>query len=179
MARAEKIRSQGLAPPPSGPGRPGGRAEIPAGNIQRVVRALEVRELSGRPFSELRALAPRPEALDFTAFRIEWPAPVLRERIERRARKMWPRMLEEARGLAERYRGDEPGFQSLGYPEALAAVRGTLSPEEGLARMIKATHAYAKRHRTWFRHYLDAVELPGASTREMADRAMARLEAFR
>lgn len=155
---------------------PAAAREIPPGNIQRVIRALEIHSLTGRPFTQLRESAPRPPALEAEIFRIEWPAPVLRERIMRRARLCWPRMLEEARGLAARYGGTEPGFQSLGYPEALACVRGTLGPEEGLSRMIRATLAYAKRQRTWLRHQLESAEIPGARAEAMAERIISLLK---
>jgi tRNA dimethylallyltransferase len=90
---------------------------------------------------------------------------MLRERIETRARAMWPALLSEVRALVpSRFRGDEPGFTSLGYREAVSVSRGELSSAEGLAEMIRATHAYAKRQRTWFRH-----QLPGAIT-VLADR---------
>ena len=137
---------------------PKAAAAIPAGNVQRVVRALEVIELTGRPISatwgEERA-GGVPAAAILT---LEVPAEILRERVESRARAMWPALLAEVRALVpSRFRGDEPGFTSLGYREALAVQRGETTSEEGLAEMIRATHAYMKRQRTWFRH-----QLPGA-----------------
>lgn len=149
---------------------PASARRIPAGNVQRVVRALEVLELSGRPLSALLQEPRRPALPPAARFvlRLEWPAAALRERIARRARGFWPALLAEARALLRRgLTGAEPGLESLGYPQALACARGELSEDEGLARLIAATCAYAKRQRTWFRHQLlaDAV-LPGGPDAE-------------
>ena len=137
---------------------PKAAAAIPAGNLQRVVRALEVLELTGRPLSahwaEGRTGGQAPDAV----LRLDLPNEILTERIETRARAMWPALLAEVRALVPaRFSGDEPGFTSLGYRGALAVLRDESSSEEGLAAMIRATTAYAKRQRTWFRTQLPAA----------------------
>jgi tRNA dimethylallyltransferase len=154
-------------------------ASIPPANVHRVIRALEVVELTGRPISaswaEGRTGGVAPDAV----LRLEVPNELLRARIETRAAAMWPALLAEVRALVpSRYRGDEPGFTSLGYREAVAALRGEISSEEGLAAMIRATHAYAKRQRTWFRHQLsDAIPVAaGDSPDETLSNALASLE---
>jgi tRNA dimethylallyltransferase len=155
---------------------------IPVGNIQRVVRAMEVIELTGRPvsasWSEPRSGGETAEAILF----LEVPNALLRERIDKRATAMWPALLAEVRALVPaRFRGDEPGFTSLGYREAVAVLRGELSSREGLAEMIRATHAYAKRQRTWFRHQLSgAVAIAAGTTpEETLSNALASLEKSR
>jgi tRNA dimethylallyltransferase len=154
---------------------PKAAAAIPAGNVQRVVRALEVLELTGRPisasWSEERTGGVAAEAI----LSLEVPNDLLRERIDVRARAMWPALLSEVRALVpSRFRGDEPGFTSLGYREAVAVQRGEYSSEDGLAEMIRATHAYAKRQRTWFRHQLPgAVAVPGGTAEETLSNALA------
>ena len=144
---------------------PKAAAAIPAGNVQRVVRALEVLELTGRPisasWSEGRSGG---EAAD-AVLRLEVPADLLRARIETRSRAMWPALLAEVRALVPaRFRGDEPGFTSLGYRESVAVLRGESSSDDGLDGMIRATHAYAKRQRTWFRHQLPSAVAVAAGT---------------
>jgi tRNA dimethylallyltransferase len=137
---------------------PKAAAAIPAANIQRVVRALEVLELTGRPISASWSDARTGGVAADAVLRLEVLNEILRERIESRARAMWPALLAEVRALVpSRFRGDEPGFTSLGYREAVAVLRGESSSEDGLAAMLSATHAYAKRQRTWFRN-----QLPGA-----------------
>lgn len=145
---------------------PKAAASIPTGNIQRMIRALEVIEITGKPISEQWAQGKtggeRPERI----LLLTVANGVLRGRIERRARMMWPGLLAEVRRLVpDRWRGDEPGFTSLGYREALSVMRGDISDEDGLNAMIKATNAYAKRQRTWFRNQLkDAVAIDAGGT---------------
>ncbi|MDE2313031.1 MAG: hypothetical protein KGL04_02515, partial [Elusimicrobia bacterium] len=103
----------------------------------------------------------------------------LHRRIADRCRAMWPKILHEVRSLAPaHYAGTEPGFQSLGYGEALAVERGEVSPEEGLGLFIKRTAAYAKRQRTWFRHQENCVSIAGASAEEMVRQALLRARPF-
>jgi tRNA dimethylallyltransferase len=138
---------------------PEAAAAIPSNNLQRVVRALEVFELTGRPISSHWREHKKPsggQVIASAILRMDWPPDVLRQRIARRAEAMWPAMLEEVRELLRRFSGEEPGFQSLGYPEAVACAQGRLSPAEGLTRLVNGTCAYARRQRTWFRHQLSA-----------------------
>ena len=149
---------------------PEAAAAIPANNIQRVVRALEVYELTGRPISshwrEDKKLSGG-RLVPAAIFRIDWPPEILRQRIAARAKLMWPKMLSEVEELLRRFTGEEPGFQSLGYPEAVACARGRLSSEEGLRRLISSTCAYARRQRTWFRHQVAAAALAGGRPEDM------------
>jgi tRNA dimethylallyltransferase len=85
---------------------------------------------------------------------------------------MWPRMLAEVRELLGRFSGEEPGFHSLGYPEAVACAQGRLSADEGLARLMKSTWAYARRQRTWFRHQLSARAVIGGNLEDMLKQAL-------
>lgn len=153
---------------------PEAAAKIPANNIQRVVRALEVFELTGKPISRHWSEHHQPSGdriRPLAVLRIDRPAEELRRRIAARAALMWPLMLDEVRVLLRRFTGREPGFGSLGYPEALACARGELSREEGLARLINATGAYARRQRTWLRNQLAARPVDGASVEEMLRQA--------
>jgi tRNA dimethylallyltransferase len=149
---------------------------IPAGNRQRLIRALEVHELTGRPISRLWK-EPRLGGWEgpVTTLRLDRPIEELRARITERAEKMWPGMLAEARALAPRLGGDEPGLESLGYASALACQRGEISSEEGLRRLIASTCAYAKRQRTWFGAQRKAVSIRGGSLQAMLDQALAAL----
>lgn len=133
-------------------------------NLQRLSRALEVLELTGKPISA-HWREGRDNGMNAAlTLRLELPPELSRKRIEARARGMWPALLDEVRALVPAsYRGDEPGFTSLGYREALACARGETASEGALAEMIRATAAYAKRQRTWFRHQLDAKVLDAAA----------------
>ncbi|MDE2510417.1 MAG: tRNA (adenosine(37)-N6)-dimethylallyltransferase MiaA [Elusimicrobia bacterium] len=131
---------------------------ISAANVPRVIRALEVFELTGKPLSSHWAEGRSGGITPSAVLRLEVPNDVLRARIESRAEDMWPRLLAEVRSLVpSRCRGDEPGFTSLGYREAVAVLNGDMTEDEGFDGMVRATHAYAKRQRTWFRGQLSGA----------------------
>ncbi|MBI5623236.1 MAG: tRNA (adenosine(37)-N6)-dimethylallyltransferase MiaA [Elusimicrobia bacterium] len=153
---------------------PEAAAAIPAANRQRLIRALEVQRLTGRPISSFWKAAPssgrewRPLYLS-----IVWSAAELKERIASRARLMWPAILAETRSLLERWTGREPAFQSLGYREALACLEGRVTSSAGLDLMIRATNAYAKRQRTWFSGQLPGnAAIPGGPESAMLSAAL-------
>lgn len=154
--------------------------KIPPNNIQRVVRALEVFELTGKPISSFWGRRTSKLGAGAIVLSIARPAEELRRRIAARAEEMWPLMLDEVRTLVPaRYAGDEPGFQSLGYRQALECLQGRLSREEGLRALIGATTAYARRQRTWFRHQVSGVEIEGGEAPRMLARALEALRPAR
>ncbi len=145
---------------------------IPPANIARVIRALEVFELTGKPLSSHWAEGRLGGTTPSAVLRLEVPNEILRSRIESRANGMWPPLLTEIRSLVpSRFTGEEPGFTSLGYREAVAVLDGKMSEKDGLAELIASTHAYAKRQRTWFRHQLAGSLALDAG--ESADRTLA------
>lgn len=122
---------------------------IPPNNLHRVVRALEVYELTGKPISSFWS---GPKEAAGLRLGISWPKAELEDRIKRRCEEMFPAMVAEVRRLVpSEYTGREPGFTSLGYPEALACARGELSEADALKAFVTATRQYAKRQATWFR----------------------------
>jgi len=152
---------------------PAAAKSIPPGNINRVMRALEVHRLTGRPISSFWDRAQRPPRHPAVFIGISWEPETLRERIRIRAGAMFPALLEEVRSLVpSHYLGLEPGFRCLGYPEAVACVRGEMGEGEALEAMIRSTCGYAKRQRTWFRRQVPTVWLePGPGLADRAERA--------
>jgi tRNA dimethylallyltransferase len=147
------------------------------GDSVRVIRALEVWELTGRPISALRrerAAVP----LAAPVFGIRWPRERLVERIERRIRaQIEAGFLEEVRrllalGLPE----DAPGMRTLGYVQLLAHLRGRASLEEALRETILRTRQLAKRQTTWFRRMPD-IEWTDVSADEELARVPERIVA--
>lgn len=149
---------------------------IPAGNRQRLLRALEVHALTGRPISA-HWKEPRKGGWQgpVHVLILQWSSDELKGRIERRALSMWPSMLSELKDLAPRLGGAQQALQSLGYGEAMACLRGELSSEEGLRRLIASTNAYAKRQRTWLRTQLSGTPISGGTPDAMLTRALSAL----
>ncbi len=122
----------------------------------RIVRALEVLELTGIPLGEhFRRQRSEPGAAEtcFVKIGINPPRPELHRRIEERIARMfeagWP---DEVRGLlGEGADPGWPGMQTLGYPQVVDFVTGKAGREETVARITELTRQYAKRQVTWFR----------------------------
>lgn len=129
---------------------------IPPGNIQRVIRALEVHKLTGIPISKLwsgkfHGTLPIHLALFVV---LDWNSKLLHERIKARTRSSFGEWVEETRDLLGRgYPKDCPGLKSLGYPQVIDYLSGRLSQSEAIHRIVSLTNAYAKRQNTWFRRY--------------------------
>lgn len=141
------------------------------GNPRRVVRALEVYRRTGRFPGEFGYSPPR---FAYQVFAFTRPWPELEARIAARVGEMlaggWP---GEAAWLAAQVppdTGPRPTvWQALGYPEALAAARGELTPQEAAARITLATRRYARRQLTWMRTQLGAdVGGPGETAASLA-----------
>ncbi len=151
---------------------PEAAAKIPANNIQRLVRALEVYELTGKPISlwhrqpTMRPIPPaggeggkatgKSHDVKIRFIGIDLGREELLRRIEARCRTMLKDgMIEETqRLLALGYPRDCPALTGLGYPRILSYLQGTISQEECLRLLIQDTRQYAKRQMTWFRHQL-------------------------
>jgi tRNA dimethylallyltransferase len=127
-------------------------AGILPGDPVRVIRALEVHELTGRPISALRRERPAPR-LAAPAFGLRWPRALLAARIEARVRaQMDAGLLEEAKRLLARgLSPDAPGPRTLGCAQLLAHLRGERTLEEAVAEIAARTRRLAKRQETWFR----------------------------
>ena len=131
---------------------PESAARILVENGRRVVRALEVLEITGRPFS---ATLPRLEYVDPRTVQVgvDIDRPTLDARIAQRVEEMFAagfvaeveRLLE--RGLAQ---GRTAG-RAIGYPEVAAHLAGELSLDEARERTVVATRRFARRQDAWFR----------------------------
>ena len=126
--------------------------KIPPTNIQRLIRALEVYLLTGRPISEWHRKTRRPTNETFAMIGLSWPRTLLHKNIEKRSHDILPGMIREARTILKKgYSEDCPALQSLGYREALAYLRGGITKNELLERLNRSTRQFAKRQMTWFR----------------------------
>ncbi|MEP7370177.1 MAG: tRNA (adenosine(37)-N6)-dimethylallyltransferase MiaA [Dermatophilaceae bacterium] len=124
---------------------------IQPNNDRRIVRALEVMELTGRPFSA--SLPTRDYELPTIAIGLAIPRPELDERIEDRVRRMWSSgLLDEVRKLdAIGLRAGRTASKALGYSQALAHLDGLLTAEQAMQDTITSTRRFARRQESWFR----------------------------
>ncbi len=119
---------------------------------RRLIRAIEVYELTGRPISALRAEGQEKRFLQPFYFGLSWPSGHLAYRIERRVRKMLTGgMVEEAAMLAKMKLTTARSFEGLGYAEALKLHLGEANFETTLESIAQLHRNYAKRQRTWLR----------------------------
>ncbi len=141
---------------------PAAAAAILPSNARRIVRALEVIEISGRPFTATMPayLQNRPAV----QIGLTLPRPELDRRIAARVGRMWQAGLEaEVRSLAARgLRDGRTASRALGYQQLLRYLDGEWTLEEARLETIKATRRFARRQESWFRRdprvrWLDAT----------------------
>ena len=124
----------------------------------RLVRALEVFTLTGRPLSEhFRRTESRLGDEHLVKIGLERPRADLYRRIEERVDRMFQRgLVEETRALLARGVPESAApFKALGYKHVLGVLRGERSPAEAAALTKIDTRHYAKRQMTWFRKTAD------------------------
>ena len=148
---------------------------IHAHDTRRLVRALEVFELTGRPLSSFQQSWDTPgfttdvnrKATEIRIVRLEWPRELLYERIDRRVETMveagW---IEECRILLNRPQAlSREAAAAIGYREWFAFLNGTTeTQEQTIARIQQKTRQFAKRQMTWFRRMKDCPVLLGDAT---------------
>jgi tRNA dimethylallyltransferase len=135
---------------------------IPSGNLRRVIRALEVVTLTGRPYA---ASLPDQAAWWRPTVRItvEAETEVLQPRLAERARHMWADgLLDEVRALLPRGLADgTTAARAIGYAQALAVLRGDLDVGDGIEETIRLTWRVVRRQRAWFNRDDDALRIDG------------------
>jgi len=146
-------------------------------NGRRLVRALEVIELTGSPHSA--SLPDEPVAWRRSVvLRLGMPRDLLVPRLNERVTRMWrDGIVEEVRGLLPR--GLEHGVtasRAIGYAQAIGQLRGNLTEDEAIAETALLTRKYARRQVGWFRRYSGAVPLEALDPGRVDD-AMAALDA--
>lgn len=130
---------------------PAAAAAILPGNGRRIVRALEVIELTGRPFTARLPQQPR-SAYPSVQLALDRDRAVLDARIAARVDRMWAEgLVDEVRGLLPRgLRQGRTARAALGYQQVLAYLDGTYSEAAARAETVRATRRFARRQRSWF-----------------------------
>lgn len=152
---------------------PDAAAAILPTNGRRIVRALEVVELTGRPFAA--SLPAREYAYpDAVQLGLDVPRDVLDRRIEHRVERMWSAgLVDEVRRLdAAGLRRGRTAGRALGYAQVLKYLDGTWTEEQAKAETVRATRRFARRQDSWFRKDPRIRWLP-YDAGDLVDRAVA------
>ena len=134
---------------------PGAIQVVHANDHYRIVRALQALALYGKPWSELNREARQapPRYPEMRYFCLRWPMEELESRIKQRVEKMLREgLLEEVRGLLARgISSESKPMRSVGYKEAVEALREGWSESKTADAITLATRRLAKQQLTWFR----------------------------
>ncbi len=133
---------------------PAAAARIASRDLAKIIRALEVRLLSGKPITELhRAGRPALEGILAIKVGLTPPRAALYQRIERRIDNMlaagWLAEVQEL--MSAGISPDSKPFQFIGYDELRMHLAGVITLDAAVAAIRQATRRYAKRQLTWFR----------------------------
>lgn len=133
---------------------------IPAGNVKRVIRALEFYKVTGGRISDHnKAQIERPSVFDHRYFVLNDEREIVYKRIDERVDKMMDAgLLDEVRAL---YDAGVPrsavSMQSLGYRQIMDHLYGECTLEEAVYQIKLQTRHFAKRQITWFKREKDAI----------------------
>jgi tRNA dimethylallyltransferase len=144
-------------------------------NGRRLVRALEVIQLTGEPFG-----AGLPDGSEpwrpVTILGLQSPRETLVPRLNARVERMWADgLLDEVRGL-DRNRIGVTAARAIGYAQALAQLDGRLPETEAIEQAASLTRRYARRQVGWFRRYPKATWFD-ADDAELVDHALGTIDA--
>lgn len=150
-------------------------------NRQRIIRALDVWEQTGKPFSSFHSDEPITLPERFKLFALNHPRPVLHERISKRAEKMLEEgLVQEVRELLDE--GYDPGlqaFNTVGYRQVIEYLNGEISKHQMVKDIKTATRRYAKRQITWLRRwpFVEWIDMGKMSREEAVERIMDQVAA--
>jgi tRNA dimethylallyltransferase len=152
-------------------------------NPRRIVRAIEVIRLTGKPYSAQRAeWASKDSALPASNFFVVWrQAAELHPRINRRVDEMFRcGLVAETERLLQRGLGEnKTAMQAIGYRQAVELLRGERNLTDTIELVKSRTRQFAKRQLTWLRRHARAewIQLiAGAPTSEGLDQVLARMK---
>ncbi|PKV88345.1 tRNA (adenosine(37)-N6)-dimethylallyltransferase MiaA [Streptomyces sp. TLI_146] len=138
------------------------RAILPS-NGRRIVRALEVIEITGKPFTA--NLPGHDSVYDTVQIGVDVGRPELDERIAVRVDRMWEAgLVDEVRALeAQGLREGRTASRALGYQQVLTALAGECTEDEARVETVRATKRFARRQDSWFRRDPRVHWLSGAA----------------
>ena len=157
---------------------PAASLAIPKENVRRVIRALEVIEITGKPFT---AILPREDSTkypDAMQFGLAMDRESLDIRIDSRVAKMWEAgFVDEVEELINQGILEGKTAQAaIGYAQIIRMKHGSMSQEEAIEDTARATRQYARRQETWFSRDLRITWL--SATSNLSERKASLLQAI-
>ena len=131
---------------------PAASLAIPKENVRRVVRALEVIEITGKPFTAILPRADSTKYPDAMQFGLAMDRESLDIRIDSRVKKMWDLgFVDEVEALInEGILEGKTAQAAIGYAQIIRVKHGSISEAEAIEDTARATRQYARRQETWF-----------------------------
>jgi tRNA dimethylallyltransferase len=153
---------------------PAAAAAIPKENVRRVVRALEVIELTGRPYTANLPRAGSTKYPQAKQFGLVMERETLQERINLRVERMWEAgLVREVRDLmGEGLLEGRTAQAALGYAQVLKFAEGLISEAEAKEETKRATRQYARRQETWFSRDERITWIKKAPIAELVERVL-------
>jgi len=137
--------------------------KISQNDYKRITRILEIYEATGKTKTQQEQESRLNEIpYNYKVFAIDYDREKLYERINRRVDLMLEKgLIDEVRGLLEKYKEFPTAMQGLGYKEVKQYLDGELSKEEMIEKIKQESRRYAKRQLTWFRKNKQTVWING------------------
>ncbi|HTV82928.1 MAG TPA: tRNA (adenosine(37)-N6)-dimethylallyltransferase MiaA [Acidobacteriaceae bacterium] len=132
---------------------PAAAERIHANDQPKLIRAIEVCLAARQPLTSAWQAGREPlRGFRILRLGLDPPRPLLYQHLEARAKAMFAAgLIEETRALLRKYGDASRAFDSLGYRQACAVLRGELTEAEAVAATAQGHRNYAKRQLTWFR----------------------------
>lgn len=149
---------------------PAAAVRLHPNDVRRIVRALEVHELTGAPISGLQEQFDTSRATGTTVYVLDWPREALHERINRRVDQMFAAgLVDEVERLRQGGGLSRTALQAVGYAETIEHLEGKRPLAETIELVKTRTRQFAKRQMTWFRGLPECRFVPLAEPLDPAD----------
>lgn len=128
--------------------------ELHKNNLRRIIRAIEIYELTGKPISFWKKFRQKIDGFDYVIIGVKRDRCNLYARVNKRVDDMIKNgFIEEVKSLLERYKPDSPAFNSIGYKEMVEFLTGNSKNdlEKVIEKIKRNTRRYVKRQITWFK----------------------------
>lgn len=153
-------------------------AQVDLQNPMRIIRALEVYQLTGKPLSSFKAFTPKKRFFEIQKFVIDLPRETLYNRINQRVDHMIEQgLLEEAKSL--QVFQHIQALNTVGYTELFAYFDHTIDLETAIELIKRNSRRYAKRQLTWFRRDTSAIWLKATELSEQVNEVISHLKPAR